>query len=586
MSKVISLFFYFCALVSNGLKSGQWLSLNRCGQHREYQEWLITSTNSIKLASFSNNSCIQCSNVNYCGNSYYPVIITDTDTTFYNANCDTHINQKVVWNVTHLSNATNNWYRISTSDGSNLCIQSMGNTEYAAIQMIDCNIGYNNDIFQEWLLRKTNHSLSSSDSYEIVSSSNVSLCLTAAYYQQRNCSQSPFNKYKYCNISLPTSIRVNDLISRMTLYEKISNLGILQNIGVPRLGFPQITTTDCLHGVAAPGCGKIYKNNTGCATSFPHALLLSASFNRTLWHKIGQVIGTEARGLYNQGTPSIAGLILTSPNVNLFRDPRWGRGQETPGEDPYLTGQYGMNMVNGLQYGSDKRYLKTSVTVKHFGDYDLEGGRYGVPHRTFFNGNVSDRDQIEYYWPSWRTVVQNAKVSGIMCSYPSINSIPQCGDNYFMNDVLRNQWGFDGYIMSDQGAIVDGSFTQYIKQINNGSDDKLLHCKIAMKSGCDLAMGQTYNAYIYDAIKLNYLNESDINLALSRLFTVVIELGLIDYPGPYYNTYNEKDVDTLTHRELALNAAQQGIVLLKNDNSILPLPINNNKLKYAFFGPH
>eukprot|EP01084_Bolivina_argentea_P150738 263219_1 len=184
--------------------------------------------------------------------------------------------------------------------------------------------------------------------YYIKSQLDNSLCLTAAYYPSRNCTILPFKNYDYCNQQLPVKQRVNDLVSRMTLTEKINNLGG-GNIGVPRLGITPNIWHEALHGISTD-CGQTYNNNTGCPTSFPNPLLLGATFNRSLWREIGKTISDEGRSLYNQG---VGGLFYLAPNINLFRDPRWGRGQEVPGEDPYLTGQYGMEYVNSMQYGSD-----------------------------------------------------------------------------------------------------------------------------------------------------------------------------------------------------------------------------------------
>ena len=234
----------------------------------------------------------------------------------------------------------------------------------------------------------------------------------------------------------------------MTMEEKISNLGTSNN-GVSRLGVPPNEYNEALHGVSV-ACGASYNGSTGCATSFPHALLLSASFNQSLWKNVAQIISTEARAFYNQG---IAGLYFAAPNINLFRDPRWGQGQEVPGEDPFLTSQYVMQFAYNMQYSQDSRYLKIVSNAKHFADYDLEGSCAGDASRMSFNANITQQDQVEYYWPAWRTAIQSGNVNAIMCGLNAVNGIPDCGNDYFINQIARNEWGFDGFISSDCNAL-------------------------------------------------------------------------------------------------------------------------------------
>ena len=190
---------------------------------------------------------------------------------------------------------------------NNLCATPMGAEDYAMVTVLSCDVGYNNDSLQQWQFNPNGKNY-------LVSNQNSSLCLTANKYAARNCSQSPLDKMAYCNINLPTHDRVNDLLDRMTLYEKISNLAY-GNIGVPRLGLPANMQLECLHGIRT-ACGATHNGNTGCPTSFPHALLLGATFNRTLWHQIGSAISDEGRALNNQG---IGGLYCYSPDINLFR---------------------------------------------------------------------------------------------------------------------------------------------------------------------------------------------------------------------------------------------------------------------------
>ena len=244
-----------------------------------------------------------------------------------------------------------------------------------------------------------------------------------------------------------------------------------------------------------------------------------------------------------------------------------------------------MQYINGIQRGEDTRYLKMSNTVKHYADYDIEGGRYGIPARGAFNAIVNEQDQVEYYWPAWRTAIQASDAQSMMCSYPSINGVAACGNDMFMNQIARDEWGFDGFIISDQGAIADPAFTAYVESVNNGKDDMLLRSKLAIEGGCDANIGAIYLSYLYAAVQQNYTTEKVIDRATFRFLERTIELGLIDFPGPYYNTYGPEYVDSPKNRDLALKAAQQGIVLLKNVGNILPLS-RDTTTKYAFIGPH
>eukprot|EP00484_Ammonia_sp_Unknown_P005082 CAMPEP_0197074090 /NCGR_PEP_ID=MMETSP1384-20130603/210934_1 /TAXON_ID=29189 /ORGANISM="Ammonia sp." /LENGTH=946 /DNA_ID=CAMNT_0042512931 /DNA_START=16 /DNA_END=2857 /DNA_ORIENTATION=- len=369
----------------------------------------------------------------------------------------------------------------------------------------------------------------------------------------------------------------------MTLAEKVQNLQST-NPGVTRLGVPSNLFHEALHGVVC-GCGETYENNTGCPTSFPHALLLGATFNRSLWREVGSAISTEARAFANQG---IVGLFFWAPDINLFRDPRWGRGQEVPGEDPFLTGQYVMEYSYHMQNGEDTKYMKVVSTAKHYADYDQEGN-YGTD-RGSFDANVTMQDQVEYYWPAWRTAIQTAKVQSIMCSYNAVNSMPSCGNDYFMNQVARDEWGFDGFFVSDCGAIGDGAFTRYIQQTypdDSQTVQQYEQAKQAITAGCDTNCGSYYAQHLYDSVVNGYASEDDVDRASRRLWSKTIELGKLDFnPPSYYTTYGADKIDSSMHRSIALSAAEQGIVLLKNDG-ILPISTANaNGKSIALIGPH
>ena len=237
------------------------------------------------------------------------------------------------------------------------------------------------------------------------------------------------------------------IIDFATMFHQVQNMQN-RNPGVPRLGVPTFRFGECLHGVLS-GCGAAYGNDsTGCPTSFPHALGLAATFNRTLWTMAGRTVSTEARALHNQDK---AGVAFWAPDVNLFRDPRWGRGQEVPGEDPLVSAEYVAHYSTGLQSMDDSKYLKVVSTCKHFSAYDLEN--WNGTNRQYFDARVSDQDLVDYYWVPFRSCVERAHVQSIMCSYNAVNGVPSCANSLFMNDIARGEWGFDGFFVSDCGAV-------------------------------------------------------------------------------------------------------------------------------------
>ena len=313
-------------------------------------------------------------------------------------------------------------------------------------------------------------------------------------------------------------------------------------------------------------------------------MLLGATFNRSLWREIGTVISNEARALYNQG---ISGLFYFAPNINLFRDPRWGRGQEVPGEDPYLSGQYGIEYVKSMQSGQDPRYLKVATVAKHFADYDVEGNVAPATPRKSFDAIVSEQDQVNYYWAPWRMVVENTELQGIMCSYSSVNGLPNCANEQWLNGIVRGQWFFDGVIFSDGGGISDDAFTQYINETYGGLNPQQ-QCRTALDAGCDVDLGNYFALHLTSAVQSGLVTEKDLDVAVSRLFTRSFRLGKFDFASPpFYNTFGPEYVDSPFNRRVAQTAAEQGIVLLKNADNILPIRMNaSSKLKLAFIGPH
>ncbi|HSZ63287.1 MAG TPA: glycoside hydrolase family 3 C-terminal domain-containing protein [Terriglobales bacterium] len=366
----------------------------------------------------------------------------------------------------------------------------------------------------------------------------------------------------YLDSSKPLDLRVDDLISRMTLEEKASQL-INQARAIPRLQVPEYDWwSEALHGVA----------NAGTATVFPEPIGLAATFDSPLIHEMAVVIGTEARAKHNQAIRAgrrdiMEGLDFWSPNINIFRDPRWGRGQETYGEDPFLTGRMGVAFVTGLQ-GDDPKYYRVISTPKHFA---VHSGP--EPSRHTINVEVSKHDMEDTYLPAFRAAVVEGKAESVMCAYNRVNGQPACANMFLLKDQLRGAWKFDGYVVSDCDAIVD---------IFNGhkfTTSMAGAVAVALKTGMDnecadfftrATNDSDYRPYV-DAVKHGLLSEKDIDVSLKRLFTARFKLGMFDPPEmvPYAQT-PDSEIDSDTHRALALKAAQESMVLLKNDG-VLPL---------------
>ena len=361
-------------------------------------------------------------------------------------------------------------------------------------------------------------------------------------------------KPPYLNPTLPTDRRVNDLISRMTLEEKVSQM---MNVApaIPRLNIPNYDWwNEALHGVAA----------SGVATVFPQAIGLGATFDPPLINRVATVISEEARAKYHEAQRlgnhnRFYGLTFWSPNINIFRDPRWGRGQETYGEDPYLTSRLGVEFVKGLQ-GNDPKYLKVVSTPKHFA---VHSGPEPERHR--FDAEVNERDLRETYLPAFRATVTEGRAESVMCAYNRINGEPACANTHLLDDLLRGEWGFKGYVVSDCGAIDD------IYRRHNFKKSAEEASAIAVKRGTDLECGDTYKALV-NAVKQGLIPEAEIDNALKRLFEARFRLGMFDPPEmvPYAKIPFSAN-DSEQHRQLSLETARESIVLLKNDKNTLPL---------------
>ncbi|HKA17827.1 MAG TPA: glycoside hydrolase family 3 C-terminal domain-containing protein [Blastocatellia bacterium] len=370
----------------------------------------------------------------------------------------------------------------------------------------------------------------------------------------------------YKNPSLPIEARVNDLVSHMTLEEKVSQM-MNAAPAVPRLDIPAYDWwNESLHGVA----------RAGVATVFPQAIALAATWDTDLMHRVADVISTEARAKYHdairQGDHGrYKGLTFWSPNINIFRDPRWGRGQETYGEDPYLTARMGVQFVKGLQ-GSDPKYFKVISTPKH---YAVHSGPEQDRHR--FDAITDQRDLYETYLPAFQACVTEAGAYSVMCAYNRYMGEPCCAQNKLLRTILRDEWKFPGYVVSDCGAVYD------IHKFHKVADGPAAASAIAVKIGTDLECGTDYRALI-EAVKSKLISEEEIDLAVKRLFTARFKLGMFDPSEmvPYARIPIEAN-DSEVHRRLALQAARESIVLLKNQGGILPL--RKSLKRVAVIGP-
>ena len=384
----------------------------------------------------------------------------------------------------------------------------------------------------------------------------------------------PASVLPYLNPSLPTNERVDDLVARMTLEEKASQL-VNQARAIPRLQVPAYDWwSEALHGVA----------NAGTATVFPEPIGLAATFDVPLIHEMAVVISTEARAKHNQAVRAgrrdiMEGLDFWSPNINIFRDPRWGRGQETYGEDPFLTGRMGVAFVTGMQ-GDDPKYFRVISTPKHFA---VHSGP--EPSRHAINVEVSKHDMEDTYLPAFRAAVTEGKAESVMCAYNRVNGEPACANTFLLQDQLRGAWKFNGYVVSDCDAIVDiFKGHQFTKSMAEAA-------AVSLKTGMDnecadfFTKAQDNSDYVkyLDAVKQGLLSEKEIDVALKRLFTARFRLGLFDPPEmvPYAQA-PVSEIDNEAHRALALKLARESIVLLKNDGV---LPLSPEVRKIAVFGP-
>jgi len=369
-----------------------------------------------------------------------------------------------------------------------------------------------------------------------------------------NVNAQEYKKLPFMNSDLNIEERVDDLVGRMTLEEKIGQM-MNDSPSIERLGIPEYNWwSECLHGVA----------RAGLATVFPQAIGLGATWDEELMFKVSTAISDEARAKHHEfarkGKRFIyQGLTFWSPNINIFRDPRWGRGQETYGEDPFLTGRLAVQFIKGLQ-GDDPRYFKTIATVKHFA---VHSGPERERH--YFDAMANERDFRETYLPQFEMGVKEGKAYSVMCAYNRYEGEACCGSKKLLVDVLRNEWGFNGYVVSDCGAIGDIYLHHKIVQTPEEA------VALAVKSGCDLECSNTYK-HLTDAVKEKLITENEIDTAVKRLFTARMKLGMFDPPEMVkYQKIPYSVVDSKEHKELALKTAHESMVLLKNENNLLPL---------------
>ncbi len=378
----------------------------------------------------------------------------------------------------------------------------------------------------------------------------------------------------YPDPTFPLDARVEDLVQRLTLEEKVAQLGS-NAPAIDRLGVPQYNWwNEALHGVG----------RAGLATVFPQAIGMASTWNADLIQQVAETISDEGRAKHHEAERDgirdlYTGLTFWSPNINIFRDPRWGRGQETYGEDPYLTARLGVRFVQGLQ-GDDPNYLKTVATPKHFA---VHSGPEKSRH--YFDAVVSQRDLRMTYLPAFRACIVEGQAYSIMGAYNRVNGEACCASPTLLQKILREEWGFEGYVVSDCGAISD------IYENHRLVKSEAEAAALAVKTGCDLECCGTYNipcdfGGLREAAEHGLLSEDDINRAVKRLFMARFRLGMFDPPERVpYTQIPASVVDSAEHRALALEVAQQSLVLLKNQDGFLPLDKTTLKA-IAVIGPN
>jgi beta-glucosidase-like glycosyl hydrolase len=438
-----------------------------------------------------------------------------------------------------------------TNNGS--CLTAPDNTRQNGelVSMQPCD---DTNKYQQWIYNLIDHTIQ-----PVI---NQSQCLDFGTYL--TCDQSPISSNPHCNSSLTPYERAKDLLNRMTTTEKISQM--MHNArAIPRLGVPYYSYWNSAdHGVSSPW--------NPATTQFPQVIGIAASFNESSFLAIAQAISDEGRAKNNL---DLYGITFWSPNINIFRDPRWGRGQETPGEDPYLSSRYVTLFVHGLQEGNDKSCLKSSATCKHYAAYSLDKWRNYERHS--FNAIVDKQDLEETYLPAFEACVKQGKAKAIMCSYNALNGVPTCASSLLLEDIARQRWNFDGLVVSDCDSVLD------ILESHHYTNTTWDAVTAAIKAGTDMDCGYYYK-YVPEALNRGLLTVKDLDQAVLRIMKQRYELGMFDSQCSYQNIGPEV-INSVEHQNLALQSASEGIVLLKNEGNVLPLS-SNKELTIAVIGPN
>lgn len=386
-----------------------------------------------------------------------------------------------------------------------------------------------------------------------------------------DCTRDPLCSNDVCDTSKSIEDRAAALTKSMSLEEKVANL-VSTAAGSSRLGLPAYEWwNEALHGVAgSPGVHfqSPLGANFSAATSFPMPISLSAAFDDELVKEVATVISTEARAFANHG---YAGMDYWTPNINPFRDPRWGRGMETPGEDPYRISNYVLHLVDAIQGGIEPEYYRSIATCKHFAGYDVEEGR------TSNDVYPTKQDMADYFLPMFETCVKDAKVASIMCTYNSLDGTPTCANSNLLQGILRDGWDFKepfNYVVSDCDSI------ENIFDPHHFAKDIVEAAALGVNAGTDLDCGTTYDN-LSKAVQQNLTTEAVLDKSITRLFAALVKVGYFDQPAEY-NKLNWADVNTTKSQILAYRAAVDGMTLLKNDDT-LPLPIKASNV--AVIGP-
>lgn len=393
--------------------------------------------------------------------------------------------------------------------------------------------------------------------------------LTSATHEYPDCENGPLSNKTVCDSNLPARVRAQAFVDALTFHEKI-NITNNWSPGVERLGIaPYNWWGEALHGLAnAPGTFFNESGEWSYATSFPQPITMAAAFDDDMIYAVADVISTEARA-YNNA--NMAGLDFWTPNINPFRDPRWGRGQETPGEDTYVVKRYIENYVTAMQGGAKPEHYKTIATCKHYTAYDMEfwegNTRYG------FDAIVNDHDMSSYYMQPFVQCARDTKVASIMCAYNSVNGVPQCADDYMIDTVLRGHWNWtadENYIVTDCTSV-QNIFTDHMY-----TDTRQQAVAAAVNSGADLECGYYYPTFLESTVQQGLLDEAAIDRSILRMYTALTKSGYFDPPEHPWRSLGWEDVSTDAAEALALKSAEEGLVLLKNDGT-LPITIPEDR---------